>query len=915
MPALLPLPAADTAHGEPPGSSRRRGMRGDKPRGSAWVVSAVFGLAVGWFASCCAAAGEFELRLDRPEQTFTVDNPGPPVAPTIYLVGQPDRSAKPVRKTRGVRLGGVLLTETLLSESVLILRPDGSGNWGYHAGFDIFRQPHFVQGKPVDPRTLVEYDKWRYDPLEPVRCVGGDMNLLALTAGGRGTPALYEIAFPSPIRMRSLEVRSNCDQLRTPGVRIAVRLFADRQRKELIAEKHVGPAEQAKRFPVRFEALDRARVFLELSAQAPKDTPVYLYWTFFEADLDATGLNLPELATGRNEWTIADAPDSSHRLRLVLRWQDRPPPERVWDDFEGALAWSGCKQLAGGPTQGLAFTGKHFARATFPANGRDFGLNRSLKEIDLTGYNHLGVAVRAPQPAPMRGILLGIKNTDTGYQYVHLRPGAEWSFRTFDISRFRRDRVVAMNVYWVAMPGVDRPDKPCVYDVDTLCLWHQAPKPPAKRALPEKIAGYRSPRAGKTPRARRIGPVQEWFPMGVYDGICSRPDRECEWMLDEMKRLGMNTVYVSNGSLEGLQRVLPLAEARGIRLIHQGGSDGSLYYLHLATPEARRRSLARVILPRAEEWVPKFRGRWGLLAWSLTEEIGPELSRELEPYYRLVRKLDPEHPPTVLHNNLAAAGADLATNRPLVITHDFYPFFWSPQSGPSNPTRSLAAYRGRVAGYYRACRQHGASLWMMPQAWGQEETAPLDPPGYGYRRGMRTPAPGEIKLQGWVAVAEGATGIMFYATVATRPGQHHLWDLNWTETSNTRAAGQLFTRLRRVAPLLCRLERDYGESGFVSVTNPKILAHTFAKRPDYAGDKKRARYVVLASLDGFGPQPFDLAITPPAKVYDLVARQEITNKLTGMNLPAGEGTVLLIGTKEAYQADCRMIEEELRAWE
>ena len=53
-----------------------------------------------------ASGGEFELRLDRPEQTFTVDNPGPPVVPTIYLVGQPDRSIKPVRKTKGVRLGG-----------------------------------------------------------------------------------------------------------------------------------------------------------------------------------------------------------------------------------------------------------------------------------------------------------------------------------------------------------------------------------------------------------------------------------------------------------------------------------------------------------------------------------------------------------------------------------------------------------------------------------------------------------------------------------------------------------------------------------------------------------------------------------------------------------------------------------------
>jgi len=247
------------------------------------------------------------------------------------------------------------------------------------------------------------------------------------------------------------------------------------------------PTGRRPRFPVRFDGLDHARIYLELSAEAPRGVSVGLYYTLFEAVLDARELALPVLKTGENRWTLADDPDGSHRARLVLRWEDRPAPERV----------------------------------------------------------------------------------------------------------------------------------------------------------------------------------------------------------------------------------------------------------------------------------PRFRGRPGLLAWSLTEEIGPELSRELSPYYGLVRELDPEHPPTVLHNNLEAAKVDLATNRPLVVTHDFYPFFWSPRSGPSNPRRSIAMYRSRIAAYYKACREHGASLWMMPQAWGAEETAPLDPPNYGYRQGMRTPEPGEIKLQGWVAVAEGATGLMF----------------------------------------------------------------------------------------------------------------------------------------------------------
>jgi hypothetical protein len=635
---------------------------------------------------------------------------------------------------------------------------------------------------------------------------------------------------------------------------------------------------------------------------------VDLYYTLFEAELDTRHVAMPELKTGANRLIVRDDPDGSHRVRLALRWADRPPGNRIWDDFEERLEWSGCRIVEGTYDEGLAFTGRRFARAVFPADGRDYALNRSLPSVNLTAHNHIGVATRAIRPAPMRAILLGIKNHDTHYQYVRPRPGSDWNFQSFDISGFRRDRVVAMNLYWTAQPGFTRPDEPCVYDVDSVCFWHEdVPAAPAK-TLPDHVAKYTSPDDGqdRRPVSRNVPPIQEWFPMGVYDGICSRSDQECRWLFDHMRRLHMNAVYISNGSLEGLERILPLAEARGIRLIYQGGGEGSLYYEHLATPQARRQSLDRVILPRAAEAIPRLANRWGLAAWSLTEEIGPELSRELGDYYQLVRRLAPTQPPTVLHNNLQAAVADLEANRPLVVTHDFYPFFWSPRSGPSNPGRSLPYYRGRVRGYYEACRKHGASLWMMPQAWGTAESAPLDPPHYGYRSGMRTPEPGEIKLQGWVAVAEGATGILFYATVATAPGEHQLWDAGWTETANTRAAGQLFERLSRVAPLLCRLERDDGDAQFAVSSNARVLAHRFVKR---APHKDTARYVVLASLDGFERQQLDLTIQRgQQRVYDLIARQDVTDSLKGITLPPGEGGVLLVGTPADYDADCRLID-------
>jgi hypothetical protein len=230
---------------------------------------------------------------------------------------------------------------------------------------------------------------------------------------------------------------------------------------------------------------------------------------------------------------------------------------------------------------------------------------------------------------------------------------------------------------------------------------------------------------------------------------------------------------------------------------------------------------------------------------------------------------------------------------------------WSPRSGPSNPGRSVPYYRGRVSSYYQACCENGASLWMMPQAWGTAESAPLDPPNYGYRTGMRTPEPGEIKLQGWVAIAEGATGIMFYAAVARRPEDHHLWDMDWTETANTRAAAELFGRIERVASLLCRLERDYQEEGFVHSSNPRVIAHSFVKRSGYPGD---ARYIALASLSGFESQTLTLSVTHSGRVYDMIDRKDITGALPHLNLAAGEGLLLLVGSEQDLDQDCAVID-------
>ncbi len=869
------------------------------------------------------AESDHRIRNLPQEQTITVENPYVKDTPTIYIIGETEIEDEKPRFTKGLTINSVRITEQMLSKSVMILYPGGGGRWGYNTGFEIFRGPHFDgKGKQINPRSMVENSKVRYDPVDKVSSVGGDMNQLVLYNRRPLTPLRYKIAFPSPVKIKTLTISSNCDQIRSKGVEVTMTLFADDERKEVIAKKSIGGERGG--FPVVFEDIDNSSLIFEMSARWPESTShIGFYYTRLEAELDTGSLKLPVLEKGTNTVKIGADKDSSSQARVVFRWlKDKPSGDMVVEDFEGPSAWSGgagrrVDLLSGSFENGFAFTGDRFARLTFPAEGNHSFSHTFSQPVDMSKANRLGMATRVVRDAPMYTILVRLRDADAGWHgwLRGLRPEERWNYQSFNIENLKRDKINAIHVYFSVTQGFSRPDKPCIYDIDTISFFKESGEEKAKTSLPEHIDNYKSPYENVKIKKRKIPPVQEWFPMGFYDGILTRNVKESVWLLDQMKRLNMNTVYVSNGTLDGrdempgLTGLLPMAEARGIRLVYQGTSPGALYSMG-RTPVERKSYLDKEILPTASKRIPEFSGSWAIAAWSLTEEIGPEHAKELKPYYDLIRKLAPDQPPTVAHNNLKAAEVDLEVNSPSVITHDFYPFFWFPRSGPSNPGRSIPTYIGHVSSYYKACRKHNASLWMMPQSWGGYEEL-LDPPYYGDERGMRKPQPSEIKQQGWLAVAYGATGIMYYAAVPRDPNYSHLWEYGFVESENTRAAGELFGELKKVAPLLVRLERDYKEEGFVSTKKGKVAANSFIKRKGYTGD---ARYIVVASLDGFEPQEVSLNIEGGGRIYDMVNKKEITGRVDSIKLGAGEGMVLLIGKEKDYALDCRMIEEELKTY-
>jgi len=423
------------------------------------------------------------------------------------------------------------------------------------------------------------------------------------------------------------------------------------------------------------------------------------------------------------------------------------------------------------------------------------------------------------------------------------------------------------------------------------------PSPPPR---PDPLVNYVSPNKNAKPsRLPMIKDPREFFPRGFYWGLgCPHWD----FVLDDMKAHHMNCIYGSNWSPEPFLRFLPLAERMGIRCIYQGASWGSLYYFTYHNEQQRKQSYEQELVPTFKTLVEKVKNSPALLMWSLTEEIAPGTARFLTDYYRLVRELDPYHPPTVLHNNVAAAQDDLSINKPLVVSTDVYPFFLDPRHGPTTPERSLNYFARRMEEMYRLCRNAEAALWAVPQAWGAEPEYSFDPPYFGAVGGMRKPTAAMMKVQAWVAVLKGATGVFYFLYIANHPEESGLRNYDWSETEQLRGATEVFAQLEKVAGLLVRLERDYEDAKFVTTSNPVVWLHTFKSKPKYG---LRCRYAVVVNTDWEKEQSFELKLASPLPprsfIYDCVAGKPLGQ--SALTLAAGEGTLLAFGSQQEIERD------------
>lgn len=415
--------------------------------------------------------------------------------------------------------------------------------------------------------------------------------------------------------------------------------------------------------------------------------------------------------------------------------------------------------------------------------------------------------------------------------------------------------------------------------------------------VPEEMANYTNPIDAKPPPPGKIVSLKEFFALGVYGGVI-RQMPPLAYMMDELKKQHGNLWYVNNLDMDYLKELVPLGERRGIRILPQGAGWGSLYYNHHAnyTAEQRGEHYKNELVPAAKRIIPKYSNRWGLLGWMLCEEIRPVIVDEISEYYKLARKLDPNHPSLVYHNNLESLRKDIELNGCPIVFYGSYPFFVDARQGPSNFSASLKYFKGRLAKGSALAQEYDLPFWMCLQSVGWPMKFKPEPPHIGWTWGFRNPTEVMMRVQAWLSIAHGVTGFVWFPYATNYPDNQpdgiapFVYYTTWRKTPVLDYLGRVHKPIVRVAPILLKLKLQKKAPPRISLKGKNLYVGWFKFRKN----KYPGYFVVPVNQSESESCEVTFNNIPRGSVvYDLVAGEGGNGK--SITLAPGEGRLIYIG--------------------
>ena len=367
--------------------------------------------------------------------------------------------------------------------------------------------------------------------------------------------------------------------------------------------------------------------------------------------------------------------------------------------------------------------------------------------------------------------------------------------------------------------------------------------------------------------------ISSTFPLGVFEDatMIGGRDGRFQSLLEDVQTRGLDSVLLTNSFAARDSGLLDVADRLGMDVyfglteLHRGWWTSD----ELPTRE-RAEELLRPVIERLA-------GHPSLKGYSIADEPTLDLREKLAVLTDVIHTLDTERPAMPILIGIDRVQTLFDAARPRVLLIDVYPV------GFKNPVGDLSmtgyGYPNLdFVSYVRMVSQHrpaGTPLWMILQT-------------HRFKNELRQPVPAELRLQNWLAIGEGATGI-FWFVYSSQQG--------WTGLRDSPALMDEVTALTaRVRPIRDVLVRSVKVADAFRVSGNGRPYVSTLERDD------GTRYAVVVNRDAL--RPHEITVTLPEGVGLL---RDLTSggcKVYELGQPIqvqpGDGVVLeLLGEPEA----------------
>ncbi len=415
-----------------------------------------------------------------------------------------------------------------------------------------------------------------------------------------------------------------------------------------------------------------------------------------------------------------------------------------------------------------------------------------------------------------------------------------------------------------------------------------------------------------------------FLPLGVYwpgEYSFNREPEEVRWqkidkVLDGLSEQNVNTIWITHLSTEVAAKLAKHAAKRNIALVASN--------LELAFENPKNREGDYLNLPK--ETLEKWGDAPAPLAWGLGDEPAPAYTDKMAEYVSAWKVQ--KHPVTTV-----IMPVYVETEVPKLVglnylSVDIYPFFSDKNpNGPGTHPASVAYFIRESKKAQRVAAQMNAEFWAMPQIfqepWGpreqDEEGNIVHLPGGGPH--WRMPSPGEVRWQGWAAIACGSRAVIYFSlffNIGLKPVDQPLPpELTYAVKERTNsgspggilymdgratpqylAMGGLFKEIQPLAPIVTKMKPTEPLATFENRRNPGDIVETFE-----TADRKK--YLIV--VNGNVKEEAELVLNVSkdlAEVRDLKADAKVrlhykgAEKQVRVKLEAGGGTMLQLSLRE-----------------